>query len=79
MNSDGDKLYTKLVDFDEIYNFVVQSFFIWSHLGDQKIDIMGHDGCSATVPNRRGPWRFANTAMDHDGGRLVLLNFETMI
>jgi hypothetical protein len=28
VNSDGDKLYTKLVAFDEIYNFVVQTFFI---------------------------------------------------
>jgi hypothetical protein len=27
MNSDGDKLYTKLVDFDETYNFIVQTFF----------------------------------------------------
>jgi hypothetical protein len=28
MNSDGDKLYMKFVAFDEIYNFVVQTFFI---------------------------------------------------
>ena len=27
MNSDGDKLYMKVVDLDEIYNFVVQIFF----------------------------------------------------
>jgi hypothetical protein len=27
MNSDEDKIYTKIVDFDEIYNFVVQTFF----------------------------------------------------
>ena len=26
MNSDGDKLYMKIVDLDEIYNFVVQFF-----------------------------------------------------
>jgi hypothetical protein len=26
MNSDGDKLYTKLIAFDEIYNFIVQYF-----------------------------------------------------
>jgi hypothetical protein len=38
MNLDGDKLYTKLIAFDEIYNFIVQFFFIWSHLGAQKID-----------------------------------------
>jgi hypothetical protein len=40
MNSDGDKFYKKLEDFDEIYNFVDQTCFIWSHLGAQKIDIM---------------------------------------
>jgi hypothetical protein len=28
MNSDEDKLYMKLVAFDEVYNFVVQTFFI---------------------------------------------------
>jgi hypothetical protein len=28
LNSDGDKLYMKIVAFDEIYNFVVQSFSI---------------------------------------------------
>ena len=38
MNSDGYKLYTKIVDLDAIYNFVVQIFFIWSHLGAQIID-----------------------------------------
>ena len=38
MNSDGDKLYMKIVDLDEIYNFVVQTFFSWSHLGAQIID-----------------------------------------
>jgi hypothetical protein len=32
MNSDEDKHYRKLVAFDEIYNFVVETFFIWSHL-----------------------------------------------
>ena len=38
MNSDEDKLYMKIVDLDEIYNFVVQTFFIWIHLGAQMID-----------------------------------------
>jgi hypothetical protein len=28
----------KLVVFDDIYNFVVQTFFIWSYLETQKID-----------------------------------------
>jgi hypothetical protein len=36
MNSDEDKIYTKIVAFGEIYNFVVQTFFIWSHLWTQK-------------------------------------------
>jgi hypothetical protein len=31
MNSDEDKNCTKIVSFDEIYNFVVQNFFISSH------------------------------------------------
>ena len=38
MKLDGDKLYMKIVDLDEIYNFIVQIFFIWSHLGAQIID-----------------------------------------
>jgi hypothetical protein len=28
LNSDGDKLYIKIVAFDDTYNFIVQSFFI---------------------------------------------------
>jgi hypothetical protein len=28
LNSDGDKLYMKIIAFDEIYNFVVQNFSI---------------------------------------------------
>ena len=38
MNSDGDKFYMKIVDLDEIYNFVVHKFFIWSYFGAQIID-----------------------------------------
>ena len=38
MNLDGDKLYIKIVDLDEIYNFIVQIFFIQSHLGAQIIN-----------------------------------------
>ena len=38
MNLDGDKLYIKIVDLDEIYNFIVQTFFIQSHLGAQIIN-----------------------------------------
>jgi hypothetical protein len=40
MNLDWDKIYVKLAAFSEIYNFVVQTFFIWSHLGTQKINIL---------------------------------------
>jgi hypothetical protein len=39
MNSDGGKLYMKIVAFDELYNFVVQSFSR-SHLHTQIIDIL---------------------------------------
>jgi hypothetical protein len=44
MDSDEDKFYMKLVVFDKIYNFVVQFFFIWSHLEAQKIDILSRSG-----------------------------------
>ena len=27
MDSDGDKIYTKIIDLNEIYNFVIQIFF----------------------------------------------------
>jgi hypothetical protein len=37
MNFDGDKVYTKLVAFHEIYNFVVQTFFIEVILGLKKL------------------------------------------
>jgi hypothetical protein len=40
MNSDGGKLYMKIVAFNEIYNFVVQSFSILSHLHTQIIDTL---------------------------------------
>jgi hypothetical protein len=36
MNSDEDKFCMELVVFDEVYNFVVQTFFIRSHLGAKK-------------------------------------------
>jgi hypothetical protein len=39
-DSDEDKIYTKIVTFDEIYNFVVQTFFIWNHLWTQKINVL---------------------------------------
>ena len=37
MNLYGNKLYIKIVDLDEIYNFLVQNYFIQSHLGAQII------------------------------------------
>jgi hypothetical protein len=36
MNSDEDKIYIKIVVFDEIYNFVVNAFFIWRHPVEKK-------------------------------------------
>ena len=38
MNLYGDKFCMKIVDLDKIYNFVVQTFFIWSNLSAQIID-----------------------------------------
>ena len=32
MTSDVNKFYTKVVELDEIYNFVVYNFFIWTYL-----------------------------------------------
>lgn len=29
MKSDEDELYTKMLDLDTIYNFIVDKFFIW--------------------------------------------------
>jgi hypothetical protein len=40
MNSDESKLYMKIVTLDEIYNFVVQTFFILSHLQTRIVDIL---------------------------------------
>ena len=40
MNLDRDKTYTKIIDLDEIQNFVAQTFFIWNHLSTQIIDTM---------------------------------------
>jgi hypothetical protein len=40
INFDRGKLYTKIVAFVEIYNFLVQNFLIRSHLELQVIDIL---------------------------------------
>ena len=37
MNIDGDKLYIKIIEINNIYNFVVQNYFIRNHLGAQII------------------------------------------
>ena len=35
MKSDEDKIYIKIVELDEIKNFVVDKNFVWDHLGFQ--------------------------------------------
>ena len=37
--SDEDNFYMQIVDLDEIYNFVVLSFFIWGQLNARKNNI----------------------------------------
>jgi hypothetical protein len=32
MNSYEDKVYMKIVEFEEIYNFVVHHIFVWTHI-----------------------------------------------
>jgi hypothetical protein len=54
MNSDGDKLYMKIVAFDEICNFMSKILFIWSHLQTQIINILPRSAPdTGTVHNRR--------------------------
>jgi hypothetical protein len=48
-NSDGCKLYMKIVAFDEIYNFVVQNFSILSHFHSQIIDILSRSQFSYKI------------------------------
>lgn len=33
MTSDGEMFYKEIVDPNEIYNFIVESFYIWDRLG----------------------------------------------
>ena len=42
MNLDDDKLYIKIIALDEIYNFVVETFFIWNCLGSQNTVVSAH-------------------------------------
>jgi hypothetical protein len=44
MNSDRDKIYMKIVASNEVYNFVVQTFFILNHLEAGKNDILPRSG-----------------------------------
>ena len=37
MNSNEDKLYIIIIALDTVYNFVVEKFFIWSHLVSQNL------------------------------------------
>ena len=37
MNSNEDKLYIKIEALDAIYDFVVEKFFVWSHLVSQNL------------------------------------------
>ena len=37
MNSNKDKIYIKVVALNGIYNFLVEMFFIWSHLVSQNL------------------------------------------
>ena len=37
MNSTEDKLYIKIIALDKVYNFVVENFFIWSHLVSENL------------------------------------------
>jgi hypothetical protein len=74
MNSDGDKLYTKLVTFNEIY--VIQTFFIWNHLKAKKRYIVQLSVFGIQI------WYinyFAPTAMRYDCCSIVLLNFEIVV
>jgi hypothetical protein len=87
MTSNEISLNHTVVDLVESYKFRINFISIQIH---KKITIfknrltltaMGRDGCSDTVSNRRnrrGPWRFAPTAIGHGGGRFdhVLLQNE---
>jgi hypothetical protein len=37
MNSNEDKFYNKIIILNATYNFVVEKFFIWSHLMSQNL------------------------------------------
>lgn len=59
INSNGDKFYKKVVDFYEIYNFVVQNCFISYHLCAQRANIMFRS------MNRRNYSSLDNTSSKH--------------
>jgi hypothetical protein len=39
MTSNGETTKIKIVDLEKLYNFVVDNFFIWIHLGPQIINL----------------------------------------
>jgi hypothetical protein len=72
MNSNGDTLYMKIIDFDEIYNFVVQTFFIWSHLQTQIINILFRSQFFYQDP----VWHLGTTVVSYGGNKIVLQNLK---
>jgi hypothetical protein len=42
MKSDEDKVYMKIIELEEIYNFVVHHIFFWINLHDEIIEIMSN-------------------------------------
>jgi hypothetical protein len=86
MTLNEKKLNYKVVDLIKSYNFCLKFISICVHIKKLRffenrltLTAMGHNGYNVATPNRRGPRRFAPTAMGHDGSRLVLLNFETVV
>jgi len=42
MASDEETTKTKVVDFEELYNFIVDNFFIWNHLSKKNYVWISH-------------------------------------
>jgi hypothetical protein len=53
MNPDEDKIYTKIVAFDEIYNFVVRTFFHLKSSLDSKINILSRSQFTVSKNKKR--------------------------
>jgi len=39
MTSDGETTNIKVLDFEKLWNFIVDNFSIWIHLGPQTINV----------------------------------------